>query len=649
MSEDHPAETAEATAAASEAAPEAASTDEVLAVLDKVVAELPGGGEPRPGQREMAAAVAASIANHRPLAAQAGTGTGKSLAYLVPAILGGTRVVVATATKALQDQLATKDLPFLAKHLDQPFAHSVLKGRSNYLCRQRLVETERDGEQLELSGGEATSRLGKQVTDILEWSEVTPTGDRAELAFEPDGRVWSALSVTSDECPGASRCPSGDECFAEDARAAAEASSVVVVNLHLYGLDLMTQGGILPHHEIVVIDEAHQLEDVVSSVAGIELGPGRFGTLARNARRHLPVDNEATAVADAGTQLVDVLGPLRGQRVRSIEGDLDEVLALARSRVEALGAALRAADDDGSDEHQATMRLIGAAGTLLTEIDLVRSHPSTHVVWVEGNDRAPVLRSAPIDVGEFLDENLWGKRSAVMTSATLPPDLPARLGLPETGYDHIDVGSPFDYESQALLYCALHMPDPRSDEYRDAVVDELSALIEAAGGRTLSLFTSWRALEETAELLVDRIEFPLLTQRDLPKPKLIEQFTDTDESVLLATLGFWQGVDIPGATLSLVTIDRLPFPRPDEPLLQARRDLAGRDAFATVDLPRTAMLLAQGSGRLIRTADDRGVVAVLDPRLGTARYRWQLVNALPPMKRTRHRTDAVEFLEALRA
>lgn len=620
----------------------------MLAVLDRVVAELPSGGEPRPGQRDMAAAVARSIATQQPLAAQAGTGTGKSLAYLVPAILSGTRVVVATATKALQDQLANKDLPFLEKHLDEPFVHSVLKGRSNYLCRQRLVEMERDGEQMELAGGEATSRLGRQITDILEWSETTPSGDRAELSFEPDGRVWSSVSVTSDECPGAARCPSGDECFAEDARAAAEASSVVVVNLHLYGLDLMTQGGILPHHEIVVIDEAHQLEDVVSSVAGIDLGPGRFGTLARNARRHLPVDDEATAVADAGTQLVEVLTPLRGQRIRSIEGDLDEVLGLARSRVEALGAALRRTDDGEGDERQATMRLIGAAGTLLTEIDLVRSHPSTHVVWVEGSDRAPVLRSAPIDVGEFLDENLWGERSAVMTSATLPADLPSRLGLPDGSFVHIDVGSPFDYDEQALLYCALHMPDPRSAEYREAVVDELSTLIEAAGGRTLSLFTSWRALEETAELLVEQIDFPLLTQRDLPKPKLIEQFTDDDESVLLATLGFWQGVDIPGATLSLVTIDRLPFPRPDEPLLQARRDLAGRDAFATVDLPRTAMLLAQGAGRLIRTADDHGVVAVLDPRLGTANYRWQLVNALPPMRRTRHLEEAVTFLESLR-
>ncbi len=625
------------------------SSEEVLDTLARVVSALPSGGEAREGQGEMAVAVARAISDGRPLSAQAGTGTGKSLAYLVPAVLSGKRVVIATATKALQDQLAGKDLPFLAAHVDEPFVHSVLKGRSNYLCRQRLVEMEQTGDQLELAGGEATSRLGRQITDILEWVDRTPTGDRAELSFEPDGRVWSSVSVTSEECPGIANCPSGQDCFAENARAAAEASSIVVVNLHLYGIDLLTGGGILPHHDIVVIDEAHQLEDIVSSVAGIELGPGRFGTLGRNSRRLLPVDDEATAVADVGTRLVEVLTPLRGSRVTSVEGELDEVLGLARSRVESLASALRRADDDEAEEHQATLRLIGAAGSLLEEIDLVRSHPEGHVLWVEGNERAPVLRSAPIDVGEFLREHLWGQRTAVLTSATLAADLGARLGLAADGYDHLEVGSPFDYEHQALLYCALHMPDPRSPGYREAVVDELAALIEAAGGRTLSLFTSWRALEETAEALADRISFPLLTQSDLPKPRLIEAFTSDEETVLLATLGFWQGVDIPGATLSLVTIDRLPFPRPDEPLLQARRDLAGRTAFATVDLPHTAMLLAQGVGRLIRSAEDRGVAAVLDPRLGKANYRWELVRALPPMRRTRHRDDAVAFLESLRS
>ncbi|MFT5531694.1 MAG: ATP-dependent DNA helicase DinG [Candidatus Poriferisodalaceae bacterium] len=618
-------------------------------LLRGVVTNLPGGGEVRIGQELMSDAVARSIAHRRPLAVQAGTGTGKSLAYLVPAIESGDTVVIATATKALQDQLANKDLPFLSQHLAEPFVYSVLKGRSNYVCRQRLEEIKSGADQMELPTDDATTRLGKQVKDLLEWADSTVTGDRAELSFEPDGRVWSSVSVTSEECPGAANCPSGATCFAEDAKAAAAASSVIVVNLHLYSIDLLTNGGVLPEHDVVIIDEAHQLEDVISSVAGIELGGGRFGAHARNARRLIAGDSEATAVAEIGTRLAEILGPLRNKRLTSIDGELDEALALARSRVERLSAVVRAADTTGGDEHQAYLRVIGGLGSLLEEIDLVRTLPKTHVAWVEGMDNAPILRTAPIDVGSFLAEHLWDRRGVVLTSATLPEDLPARLGLEEGEFDYLDVGSPFDYEEQAMLYCALHMPDPRSDGYRNAVVAELADLINAAGGRTLGLFTSWRALEETAEGLADLIDHPILTQRDLPKQALVDAFIEDESTVLLATMGFWQGVDIPGRTLSLVTIDRIPFPRPDEPLLQARRELAGSGAFGVVDLPRAAMLLAQGAGRLIRSETDRGVVAVLDPRLGKANYRWKLVKSLPPMKRTRHHDEAVEFLKTLAA
>ncbi|MGY9072911.1 MAG: ATP-dependent DNA helicase [Acidimicrobiales bacterium] len=642
-----PTATPATTDAASQSSEASSPTSAATTILRKLVAELPGGGEVRVGQEQMSDAVAHAIAHRRPLAVQAGTGTGKSLAYLVPAIESGDRIVVATATKALQDQLANKDLPFLAKHLDEPFVFTVLKGRSNYVCRQRLNEVESGSDQMELPTDDATTRLGKQVKDLIEWAANTTTGDRAELSFEPDSRVWSSLSVTSDECPGAASCPSGATCFAESARAAAEASSVIVVNLHLYSIDLLTQGGILPEHDVVIIDEAHQLEDVISSVAGIELGGGRFGAHARNARRLLASDSESTAVAEIGTRLAEVLGPLRNKRLTSIEGELDDALSLARSRVERLSVAVRAADNTESDEHQAYLRVIGSLGSLLEEIDLVRTLPKSHVAWVEGVDKAPVLKTAPIDVGQFLTDNLWNRRGVVMTSATLPEDLPERLGLEGGDFDYLDVGSPFDYEHQALLYCALHMPDPRADGYRDAVVDELAKLITAAGGRTLGLFTSWRALEETAEGLADRIDFPILTQRDLPKQALIDAFMADEATVLLATMGFWQGVDIPGSTLSLVSIDRIPFPRPDEPLLQARREIAGSGAFGVVDLPRAAMLLAQGAGRLIRSETDRGVVAVLDPRLGKANYKWKLVKSLPPMKRTRHHDEAVAFLTEL--
>jgi ATP-dependent DNA helicase DinG len=619
---------------------------EVTDALTRVVEGLPGGGEKRVGQLEMATAISDSFKNRKNFAVQAGTGTGKSLAYLIPAILSNERVIIATATKALQDQLANKDLPLLAQYLDEPVVYTVIKGRNNYLCKQRLAEMEVTGSQLELEDSTQVGRLGKQVTEIISWSQETISGDRSELAFEPDSRVWSSVSVTSDECPGATKCPSGPVCFAESARAAAEASTIVVVNTHLYAIDLISDAEILPEHDFVVIDEAHQLEEIISSVAGIDLAPGRFGNIARNARKILATDVESTAVADVGNKIANALEPLRGQRLLKIDGELGSALALARTRVETLSSALRKKNSEDQDG-QESLRILGAAGNLLSDIDLVSAQLSTHVTWVEGNDRALVLRTAPIDVGQFLEEKLWSKRTAVLTSATLPPDLPERLGLPTDSYSYKDVGSPFNFADQALLYCALHMPDPRSDTYREAVVEELTHLITAAEGRTLCLFTSWKALNETATLLADRIDFPLLSQKDFPKPKLIEKFTSEPETVLLATMGFWQGIDVPGDTLSLVTIDKIPFPRPDDPLLQARRDLAGSAAFRQVDLPRAATLLAQGTGRLIRTIHDRGVVAVLDPRLGKANYRWYLVQNLPPMTRTKNREEATDFLSSI--
>jgi ATP-dependent DNA helicase DinG len=269
-------------------------------------------------------------------------------------------------------------------------------------------------------------------------------------------------------------------------------------------------------------------------------------------------------------------------------------------------------------------------------------------MWVEGTDANPVLRVAPLDVGELLPEMLWDKRTAVLTSATLPARLPTRLGVAPAQITELDVGSPFDYEAHALLYCASHLPDPRHPSYVEALTDELGDLIEAAGGRTLALFTSFRVLDEAAAALQLRLDLPILTQRDLPKRRLLEQFAADDATCLFATMGFWQGVDVPGASLSLVTIDRIPFPRPDEPLLQARRERAGAEAFGLIDLPRAATLLAQGAGRLIRSSADRGVVAVLDPRLAKAGYRWDMVRALPPMRRTKDPQEARRVLEGIR-
>ena len=616
-------------------------------VLEEVVGFLPGGGESRPGQMEMATAVERAFDRHRHLVVQAGTGTGKSLAYLVPAILSGRTVVVATATKALQDQLDHKDLPFLAEHLDAPFAWTVVKGRANYACRQRLDELGSDDDASLFDPAPAS--IGSQVARLAEWAQGSLSGDRAELDFEPDRRAWSSVSVSSRECPGAARCARGEDCFAETARRAAAASSVVVVNLHLYVMDLLSAGMILPQHDLVVVDEVHQLEDVVSAAAGIELTAARFVALARLTR---PLTGAAVSdgVADLAAVVERELGEHLGRRLRRPRREIEHLLVLARSRLERLREGL---DGSGGDDASTVAggrlaRARSSLGSLLADIDVLAETGDGSVVWVEGTGRESVLRSAPLEVGQLLGDLLWSDRTAVLTSATIPDVLPARLGLALHTADRIDVDSPFDYGSNGLLYCALDLPDPRSDDFDEAAAADLAALVDAAGGRTLGLFTSWRAVDVMAPVLRDALPYRVLTQRDLPKQALIEEFVADEATVLLATMSFWQGVDLPGSTLSLVAIDRIPFPRPDEPLLQARRERARGDAFRAIDLPRATVLLAQGAGRLIRTAADRGVVAVLDRRLGTAGYRWDLVRALPPMRRTRDRAEVEAFLRRLR-
>lgn len=621
-----------------------------LDVLARATAALPGGGEDRPGQQAMAEAVARAIASERHLLVQAGTGTGKSLAYLVPAVLSGRPVVIATATKALQDQLAGKDLPFLAEQLDIPLTYAVLKGRSNYVCRQRLGEIDAAGSQLSLDGM-ADGVPEAELRQLRTWAATTTTGDRAELPFEPSHAAWAAVSVGARECPGAQRCPQGAACFTEAARRAAGDADIIVTNLHLYGLHLETGGAVLPEHDVVVIDEAHQLEDVISATFGVDLTAGRFAALARAGRSVLEDTSAPDGVEAAGVALAGVLAEHVGRRLRgALDPEIAGAVADARVAVDGFLAALKVVPTDRENEAAArAVRAAKTAGTLADELDAVRQVRTGHVMWVEGPLGAPSLRLAPVDVGPTLAERLWGTTTAVLTSATVPPAAVTRLGLPPEQVDQIDVGSPFDHEGHGLLYCAAHLPDPRNDAYDAAVHAELMALVEAAGGRTLALFTSYRAMDAAAEVLAPRLSVPVLTQRDLPKPALVEAFAEEEATCLFATLGFWQGVDVPGRTLSLVTIDRLPFPRPDEPLVQARREAARGEAFRLVDLDRAATLLAQGAGRLIRTATDRGVVAVLDPRLATARYRWDLVRALPPMRRTKVRSEAEAFLREVTA
>ncbi|CAB4556642.1 MAG: DEAD/DEAH box helicase [Actinobacteria bacterium] len=622
------------------------SVDQARRALERVTRALPAS-EDRPGQRQMAEAVARAIDGGRHLIVAAGTGTGKTLGYLVPALVAGKRTIVATATKALQDQLASKDLPFLETHLGVPFEWAVLKGRSNYVCLQRLRELSQAGDgQLELEEMAGTTRV--EIKRLAEWAGTTRTGDLADLDWSPSDSAARAVTVSSDECPGASRCPLGQPCFAEGARARAQAADVVVVNLHLYGLDVAAGGVILPEHDVIVFDEAHQLEDVMSDTVGAQIGPGRFTTTAGAVRRIIDDPAVVGAIAESAQLLRDVLGPHAGARLpHPLPDAVQSALVTARGRVDAALGALRRVETDVEDAKQRRLRAQQLATRLIETIDVAIGAHEGSVAFVSGSPDAPRLEIAPLDVGPVLEEGVWSRRTAVLTSATVPSSLAARVGLAPRSVDTIDVGSPFDYEHHGLLYCAMHLPDPRSPQRAAATHDEIAALITAAGGRTLALFTSWKAMDEAAAAVRLKVTQPIITQRDLPKNALVKAFAEDEATCLFATAGFFQGVDIPGRTLSLVIIDRIPFPRPDDPLLSARRELLGPAAFAEIDLPRASMLLAQATGRLIRTATDRGVVAVLDPRLGTASYRWDVVRALPPMRRTRHRADAEAFLREL--
>ena len=674
-----------------------------LDLLDRV-RESMDAGEDRPGQHQMVEAIATAIGEKQHLVVQAGTGTGKSLAYLIPALTSGRRTIVATATKALQDQLATKELPLLAEHMSKKISWAVLKGRSNYLCLQRLDEATKPEAQLGLDGvAEAaggTNRIpDKTLKELQKFAETSSTGDRADLATEPQPWVWSAVSVGPRECPGATKCPRGEDCFAERARSLAAAADVVIVNTHLYGLNLGSRGAILPDHDVVIFDEAHEVEDIISATTGLELGPGTITSIARTISGLIADDSVTDGLEDDATRLTRQLTPLVGSRLRrGLPPETADLLNATRARVMEASAALKKIPDSGSgDTATRKARVATAVGGLVLDIDALVSPPGDTVMWVGGTEDHPRIEMAPLDVGATLDSLLWdpepngleivigGGSSAgptggltidllddepfgtgsprgsdetdptfglpdtvVFTSATVPTALVERLHIPPDEVTVIDVGTPFDFANHALLYCATHMPDPRSAKYGEAVADELVRLITAAGGRTLALFTSHRAMNEAADAVAARVDLPVLRQGDRPKPALIEEFAGDEASCLFATMGFWAGIDVPGPSLSLVTIDKIPFPRPDEPLLAARREKAAAQGFATIDLPRAATLLAQGAGRLIRSATDRGVVAVLDPRLSTKpSYRWQLIHALPPMKRTKDFDEVAAFLAAL--
>ena len=577
-----------------------------------------------------------------------------------PRSASGKKVVVATATKALQDQLAQKDLPIAAAALPGDVTFSVLKGRSNYLCRQRAAEMEDRGHQPELDV-DATEpptatecdpgdRLVDQVRRLLEWSEETATGDRGDLPFEPHERAWAMVSVGPRECPGAYRCPSGGRCFAEQARAEAQAADVVVVNTHLYGAHLASGGAVLPEHDVVVFDEAHEVEEIMTASLGAEITPGRFRALQAVVRPLLRDDTDAAATADLGTlanRLQLAIEGRVGTRVldrarRSPTSswwtcsnwrrpEVDRTLARLRRTPDATGAAGgTAGPDDGR-----RARAVSAAGHLVDDLARLAGRNDDEVAWIDGTTRSPVLRLSPIDVGPPLAEQLWGEVTAVLTSATIPP-----------GYPN---GSAYaaSTSTRSRRRQPVRLPVPRHALRGPAPAGPAPAGVGGRAARRARVRSSPRpaAARSPCSRAAGRP-----TRRPTPSPPTCRSACSCKDSSRRAgcskrsvrrrrrassrTLGFWQGVDVPGRSLSLVTLDRLPFARPDDPLLQARRDRAGDAAFSVVDLPRAATLLAQGAGRLIRSADDYGVVAVLDPRLATAGYRHVLLAGLPPMRRS---------------
>ena len=616
--------------------------------------------ESRPGQKEMAHAVEEALNEGKHLIVQAGTGTGKTIAYLVPAIVAGKRTVVTTATKALQDQLAHKDLPFLVQHLSEyvnrDITFAVLKGRSNYVCRQRLAElngeTEKKNRKADsptlLEVDEMSQSVRREIDLISEWTKTTKSGDMADISWSPSDRALRAVSVGSDECPGARRCPVGGTCFSELARFKASEADIVVVNTHLYGLHVASGGQLLPEHEVLIVDEAHGLEDIMSDTVGVSIHAGNFNFFAGVVKRIIADPKVISDIVNIGTMLDEVLSPIHNQRISApLPLEVTAILAEGRRIVARILDILRTIETKDDDSNQRKLRAQTLATRLADTIDIALKTDDTYVPYISGTVDHPKLDIAPLDVGPVLDAGVWQKTTAILTSATVPSKMADRIGLPVSKTQLCNVESPFDYQSNAVLYCSKHLPNPNSPEFTKLMHDELFHLISAAGGRTLALFTSYRALDLAVEAMRKRLPNTILSQREYQKNQLVKLFTEDESSCLFATSGFFQGIDIPGRTLSLVTLDRIPFPRPDDPLLSARRDAIGDRAFREIDLPRAATLLAQATGRLIRNASDRGVVAVFDPRLGNAGYRRDILGSMPPMRKSVDRQEVEEFLRLI--
>ncbi len=630
-------------------------------MLGAAVAAL--GGQQRDGQIEMAEAVADAFEEGRHLLVQAGTGTGKSLAYLVPSLLSKERVVVATATLALQHQLVERDIPRLveavgAANPDIDASYAVLKGRSNYACLHRIRAGVPDdqGTLVEVPEGS----MGKKVLELRSWAEEQAksggSGERDAAPRHTD-REWRQVSVGHRDCLGASKCPFGQECFVEVAREEAHRSHLIVTNHSLLAIDAIEGVPMIPDYDAVVIDEAHELTARVTQAATDELAVADVDRAARRSQRHVE-GSEADDLADAGDTLAQAFAELQPGRFDDVPELLADALVLVRDAARACLSAYPR-ESDAAEGDAGRQQAKGSVQEIFTTAERMAARSDADVLWLsEGNPTGPNrqprrLHVAPLQVSGPMRDKLLADKTVVFTSATLRLGgdfgvVASTFGLRPDDYVGLDVGSPFDYGKQAILYVARHLPPPGRDGLGQAQLDEIAELVDAAEGRTLGLFSSRRAAEAAAEAIRERLpHLTTLAQGEAQLPELARQFVTDPHTILFGTLSLWQGLDVPGDTCQLVLIDRIPFPRPDDPLMSARSraaDREGRNGFMEVSATHAALLLAQGSGRLIRTTTDRGVVAVLDPRLATARYGSFLKASLPPMWTT---TDPAVVRQAL--
>jgi ATP-dependent DNA helicase DinG len=604
------------------------------------------GYEPRPEQAALAGAVEAALALEEHLLAEAGTGTGKSLAYLIPALESGRRVVVSTATKALQEQLLTKDVAVAAAALGREVRVAVLKGRQNYLCRHGL-------HGYELLGGQLFPRAedGAAFDAMRGWIETTETGDRAELDVEPPDTVWSEIAVGADRCLGRF-CAFAGTCFSEAARERASHAELVIANHALYFADLGLRSrtdapAVLPEHDAVIFDEAHRLEESAATWLGGRISGPVIHRLLRDVDRAcreaaVPVPARAVdRVEAAGLRLLGVVAPSAGRRrLREVPAEPADAL---RVRLGELAAALTGKKDEVDAVAARALRLAADVEACLEPDD------GNRVVWAEPD----LLAWAPVEVGGALSELLWGAGpTAILVSATLTAGgefgfVRERLGLAQV--HELAVGSPYDFREQALLYLPHNLPDPRAGDALDRLVEEVAALCRISAGRALVLTSSYRALEALAAGIRRLVPFDVLVQGEAPRERLLERFREDVASVLVATSTFWQGIDVPGESLSLLVIDKLPFAAPGDPLVEARCERIaslGGDWFREYTLPAAVLQLRQGFGRLIRSHSDRGVIAILDPRLRSSHYGRAFLESLPACPVTSERAAVAEFFGA---